>query len=222
MANKTLLNATNEILKRVGIIAGDAGLLTSLTDSARQKSIDTAIQVTNEGIADLYVASNSALPNKQAESTITLVTGTRNYTLATTLVMLRWPLIDRTNNQYITEYPGGYNAMLIGDMEQDDTGLPHWAAIRPTDGALFMDRAPTSVENGRVYTYQYDKDTVLTLLTDTVPFGDEVFRAMVPAWAQLWRRDRQNSFDEPIYRRAVGDASLRLRKLPMRDNYSPR
>lgn len=219
---KTLLNACNEVLKRTGIIAGDAGALTSLTDSARQKSIDRAVQVINEGIDDLYATSNLSLPNKQAESTITLVTGTRNYTLATALVILRWPLIDRTNNQQIHEYAGGYNAILVGDPEQDDTGLPHYAAIRPTDGALFLDRAPSSAENGNIYTYQYDKDTVLDEAADTVPFKDEVFRAMVPAWAQLFRRDQQNDFDQAVYRRAVGNASLRLRQLPVRDSYGPR
>jgi hypothetical protein len=39
------LNAVNEVLKKKGIIAGDSALLTSLTDSARQVSIDLAIQV---------------------------------------------------------------------------------------------------------------------------------------------------------------------------------
>lgn len=222
MANKTLLNACNEILKRTGIIAGDAGLLSSLTDSARQRSIDCAVQVVNEGIDDLYATSNISLPNKQAESTITLVTGTRDYTLAVAMVQLRWPFIDRANNQFIGEYPGGYNAMLIGDMEQDDTGLPHYAAIRPTDNKLFLDRAPTAEENGRVYYYQYDKDTALVSATDTVPFRDEVFRAMVPAWAQLWRRDQQNAFDRPIYQMSIGRAATRLRQLPARDSYSCR
>lgn len=219
---KTLLQSCNEVLKRAGIIAGDAGALTTLTDSARQVAIDRAVQIINEGIDDLYATSNLSLPNKQAESTITLATNTRNYSLASGLVVLRWPLIDRTNNQFIAEYPGGYNAILIADMEQDDTGQPQYAAIRPTDGALFLDKAPTANENGRIYYYQYDKDTVLDEAADTVPFTDEVFRAMVPAWAQLFRRDHQNSFDQPIYRRAVGNASLRLRRLPVRDSYSPR
>lgn len=222
MANKTLLNCCNEILKRTGIIAGDAGLLSSLTDSARQASIDCAVQVVNEGIDDLYATSNISLPNKQAESTITLVTSTQAYTLATDMVQLRWPMIDRAHSQFLSEYPGGYNAMLLGDIELNDTGLPQYAAIRPTDNKLWLDRAPRSEENGRVYYYQYDRDTVLTLLTDNVPFRDEVFRAMIPAWAQLWRRDRQNAFDRAIYQMSIGRAATRLRQLPARDSYSCR
>ncbi len=50
---QTLLQAVNAILKRTAIVAGDAGALTTLTDSARQVSIDQAVQVINEGVAEL-------------------------------------------------------------------------------------------------------------------------------------------------------------------------
>lgn len=219
---KTLLNCVNEVLKRSGFIAGDAGLLTSLTDSARQPAIDQAIQVVNEGIEELYSQSNVALPNEQAEATITLATGTRAYALNSGLVQLRWPFIDRTNNQYLFEYPGGYNMMLIADAEQDDTGLPYYAAIRPTDGYLFLDRAPTSTENGRVYYYQYDKNLSLSTLTDTVPFGDAVFRAMVPAWQQMWKREYRNEFDGEIYKMSMGRAARLMTQKQPRSSWSPR
>lgn len=219
---KTLLNAVNEILTRVGLVGGDAGLLTTLTDSARQVAINQAIQVVNEGTDELYSTSEISLPNKQAESSIVLVTGTRAYSLAAGLVRLRFPLIDKTNTQLIEEYPGGYNAMLLGDMEQDDTGLPHFGAIRPTDGYLHLDRAPSSDEHGRTYTYQYDKDTVMAAAADTVPFKDEVFRAMVPAWVQLWKREARNEFDGELYRQAVGRASRDLTQKQPRKDYCPR
>src|SRR5690606_12032341 len=96
---------------------------------------------------------------EQAEGTITLVDGQQDYALEGDLVLLRWPLIDKTNTQFISEFPGGYNAILLFDPEQDNTGLPHWGAISPVDAKLYLDRKPTSVEAGRVYTYQYDKDT---------------------------------------------------------------
>jgi hypothetical protein len=204
------------------VIAGDAGALVSLTDSARQRPIDIAVQVINEGIDELYTTSQVPLPNEQAEGTVVLLLNTRNYTLASGLVQLRWPMIDKTNTQFLYEYPGGYNAMLLGDPEQDDTGLPYYGAIRPTDGALYLDRAPTSVEVGRTYTYQYDKDVVLSLATDTVPFKDEVFRAMVPAWAQLWKRDMRQEFDGDLYRMNLGRAARVLTQRQPRTDYSPR
>ena len=87
---------------------------------------------------------------------------TRDSALATDLAVIRWPFIDKTNTQFITDYPGGYNQMLIDDPEQDDTGLPMMGAIRPTDCKLYLDRAPTANDAGKVYTYQYDKDTALS------------------------------------------------------------
>lgn len=219
---KTLLNATNEILKRVGLIAGDSGLLTTLTDSARQVAIDVAVQVVNEGIDELYAASNVAKPNGQAESTITLATADRSYALAAGLLRLRWPMVDKTKTQFLFQFPGGYNAMLVADPEQDDAGLPIYAAINPVSGELHLDRAPTSVENGRVYTYQYDKELALSAAVDTVPFKDVVFRAMVPAWVQLWKRERRNEFDGELYRMEMGRAATLMTQIQPRDSWSPR
>lgn len=219
---KTLLNCVNEVLKRTSIIAGDAGLLTTLTDSARQVPIDQTIQVINEGIDELYSVSEVSLPNGQAESAIVLTTGDRSYALAAGVVQLRWPMIDKTNNQTLVEYPGGYNAMLLADTAQDDTGLPHYAAISPVTGSIFLDRAPTSNENGRIYTYQYDKDTELDSAADTVPFSNAVFRAMVPVWVQLLKREMRGEFDQALYSVNLGRASRLLTQKQMRSSYSPR
>jgi len=219
---KTLLNAVNEILKRVGEISGDSAELTSLTVSARQTIIDVAVQVVNEGIDELYTTTNTASPKEQAESTITLVTDDRSYALASDLVQLRWPLIDKTNNQYLWQHPGGYNAILEIDPEQDDDGLPHFAAISPVNEELYLDRIPTATENGRVYTYQYDKDLVLTGQDDTVPFKDIVFRAMVPAWVQLWKRERKGEFDGDLFETSIGRASRLLNQNQPRRSYNPR
>lgn len=219
---KTLLNGVNEVLKRAGIIQGDTGTLTTLSDSARQVHIDLAVQIWNEAMDELYDYSGEQRPNEQAEGTITLATGTRAYTLASDLNKIQWPLIDKTNNQYIWEYEWGYNGLLLLDPEQDNTGLPHWAAISPVDGTLHMDRAPTSVENGNIYTYQYDKDLVVSAAADTFPFKDVVFRAMVPAVKQLWDRDRKRSFDGDIFRRQIGVAASYLTQTHRETTYNPR
>lgn len=219
---KSLLNAVNEILKRASVVAGDAGALTTLTDSARQVDIDQAVQVINEGIDALYVTCELPFPSGQGESTVTLATGTRAYSLASGLLRMRWPLVDKTNTQFIFEYPNGYNALLLLDPEQNDTGTPYFAAIRPTDGMLHMDRAPTATENGRIYTYQYDKNIGLSAASDTVPFNDAVFRAMVPAWVQLWKRERRNEFDTALYRSAFAQAATYLTQATPRTSWLPR
>lgn len=219
---KTLLDAVNEILKRTNVIQGDAAALTSLTDSSHQHDIDIAIQVINEGMDEIYSLSAIPLPKEQAESTFTLVAGTQEYTLATDLIQLRWPLVDKTNSQFMFEFPGGYNQMLILDPEQDDTGLAPWAAISPVNGKLHLSHTPTSQEAGRTYTYQYDKDIGVSSATDTVPFADEVFRAMVPVWVQLWKREMRNEFDKSLYDLGMGRAARLLTEETQRMSYSPR
>lgn len=219
---KTLLDGANEVLKRVGIVSGDGSPLTSLTSSSRQNSVDVAVQVINEGIDDLYATSNVPKPNGQGEGTITLATGDRDYALASGLIRLRFPLVDKTNTQFLFQYPGGYNTILLADPEQDDTGLPQYGAISPVDGELYLDRAPTAENNGRIYTYQYDKELVLTLATDEVPFKNVVFRAMVPVWVQLWKREKRNEFDGDLYRKSVGLAATLLMQIMPRDSYNPR
>lgn len=219
---KTLLNCVNEVLKRVGMITSDAGALSTLTSSALQRDIDIAVQVINEGIVLLYTASHKPMPNEQAESSFTLVEATRAYTLAPDLVQIRWPLIDKTNSQFITKYPGGYQKMLIDDPEQDDTGLPHMGDIRSTDGKLYLDRAPTSEDAGKTYTYQYDKSLLMTAAADTVPFSDDVFAMMVPPWAHLWKRERRQEFDTGVFQTSIGTAAQILTKQQLRTSYSPR
>lgn len=219
---KTLLNAINEILKRVSVIAGDSSVMTSLTDSARQPAIDIAVQVINEAIDRLYYSTNLAMPTGQGEDTITLLLGVRSYPLAADLVRLRYPFIDRVNTQHLFEFAGGYNQMLVFDPEQDDDGLPHFGAISPVNGEFHVDRAPKSDSVGRVYFYQYDKDISLEFATDLFPFTDAVFRALLPAWVQLWKRERRNQFDEVLFTAGLGLAGRLLTKKTIKSSWSPR
>src|SRR5690348_1633262 len=111
--SKTLLDGVNELLKRVRIIdTGNTGVLSSLTSSSVQHNIDVAIQVINEGIDELYTASGKSMPGQSAESTITLATGQREYTLASDLVTLKWPMVDRTNTQYLFQWEDTYEDLL--------------------------------------------------------------------------------------------------------------
>ena len=219
---KTLIDGVNEILKRVNVNAGDAAALTTLVDSSRQHPIDISVQIINEGIDELYSKSHVSLPKSQGESTITLIAAQRSYDLATDLVELLYPLRDKTNTQYLYEYAGGYNMLLDLDPEQNDTGLPTWGVISPVDGKLFLDRAPTANEAGRVYTYQYEKDLALSASSDAMPFSNACFRAMVPAWVQLYKREMKNEFDKPLYETSIGRASRLVTELRQRDSYCPR
>lgn len=220
---KTLLDGVNEILRKKNMVAGDASLLTSLTDSSRQPWIDLARQVINEGIDEIYSIAERPLPNQMVEATFTLVNGTKAYSLPSNLVRLHWPLIDRTNRRFIQQYADGYEGMLLVDLGQTFTGLPLYAAIRASDNMLVMDRTPTSAENGNVYNYQYDKDTVLSSASDAMPFNDIVFRAMVPVWTQLWERQkRTQDYDAVMLKTNLGRAARLLTENQPRETYNPR
>lgn len=221
---KTLLDGINEVLKKAQLLDSDVGLLTTLTDSARQTFIDSAVQALNEVVDELYAALEVSKPMQLAENTITLATNDQDYALQTDLVTLRpeFHLIDETNNHTIYILgDGGYLKIIHGDLQQDDTGLPSCAALRPTDGQLFMDRKPTAVENGRIYKYRYDKDLELTAAADEFPFTNNVFRAVVPAAHELWKRNLHKDFDNAIFAASIGRAARLMTMIPARDSWQP-
>lgn len=220
---KTLLDACNEVLKRVRIVdTSNTSVLTSLTSSSIQHNIDIAVQVINEGIDELYSAIGVSMPGQSAESTITLATGLREYSLAADLITLKWPMVDRTNTQYLFEWSASYEELLAVDPQQNQTGLPIWAMVSPINSKLRVDRACDTGSNGRIYTYEYEKNTALVNAADAIPFNDACFRAMVPAWVQLYKREERNEFDQSLFHQAIGRASRDLREEKPRDNYSAR
>ena len=220
--SKTLLNGVNEVLIQLGYIKGNSGELVSLTDAQRQTSIDQVIQAWNRLLIELYNASDIALPNELAENTITLVTDDRDYVLQTDLVQIRYPLVNQTTGQQLYEYNGGYT-QLFKDQSQpaNYTGQATFATIRPTDGELYLDRIPTSSENGDVYTYQYDKEITLSLAADTFPFTDSVFNVLVSACAELVSRYKKRSFDAGEYSKSLGLGVSLMTKGQQRTSWTP-
>ena len=215
-------------MKKVQLINGETGLLTSLTDTARQAWIDQIVQYVNEGNDELYSSAEMEMPRQLLEGTLTLATNDRDYTLASIFSSVdvdnvRWPFQDQTNGQYISLWRAGYRNLINTQLTPANfTGLPEWGCIRETDGEIYLDRIPTANENGRTYTVWGDKDLEMSLAADEVPYDDDVFRAMVPVWAKLWERDNRNKFDDGAFRLAVGRASRRLNKIPERTDYNPR
>jgi hypothetical protein len=218
-----LLQGVNEVLKRTNSL--DLGSpLTSLTDQSKQGWIDLAVQIWNEMVDQIYTETGTPRPTVLEEDVISLAEGVRTYPLAYDLVRLHFPLHDETNGWFITEYPGGYMSLVTSQPQPENhTGLPLCAAIRPDTGELYLDRIPTENEDELLYKYRYEKDLVLTFATDEFPFSDAVFRALVPAVAQLWKRERKGpeSFDGGVFRQSYGRACRMLRQLPPRESYRP-
>ena len=221
--SKTLLNGVNEVLKKAKLIQGDSGSLSSLTDSGRQVWVDTAVQCWNEVVEELYSTTGKPYPQNLAEATITLVTNTRAYTLASDFNILKWPLLDETNGQYIHEYNGGYIALVNSQpIPADYTGLPIYAAIRPTDGYLYMDHIPTSSENGLIYKYRYLKDISVDAAADIFPFNDAVFRSLVPAVTELFNFYHRKEFSEGMFKSSLGRAARYLSNTAPMESYMQR
>lgn len=185
----SLLNGVNEVMKRVKLIQGDSGELVTLTDSPRQVWIDQFVQIWNEVMEELYSVSDKPMPQELAEDTITLVTDDRDYVLST-FNTLHWPFVDETNGRYI--YETNYDSIWRSQpIPADWTGLPARGAIRETDGQLYLDRIPTSQENGLVYKYRYDKDISMSVAADIFPFKGEVFRALIPVVAEIFKAENR-------------------------------
>lgn len=219
---KTCLDFVNEVLKKAKVINGDSGVLTTLTDSARQLYIDNAVQAINEGMDQLYNITGMQ-PNVMGTDTITLTTSTRTYSLNSALNKLHFPLIDTTNGNYIYEYEGGYQKLFESQpLPSSYTSLPQYAVIRPSDGLLYIDTSPDSTYNGRVYTYNYEKDISISAAADTVPFSDVVFRSMVPAVTEIWKRNQHREFDGGMINVSLSRAASYLMKKSSSDTWNPR
>ena len=218
--SKTLLDGVNDVLQRNGIIDSN-GALGSLTNLGKQLYIDLAVQVWNETVDEVCDMMGVPHPGETGSSTtVTLVAGTREYALPSDLVQIRWPLIDETNGNYIQEYPGGYLAMRADQQIPGDwLGLAYAAAINPTTGYLRLERTPTSTEAGLVYTMIYDKDLIMDAASDTFPFMDSVYRAVMPVVAEMWERKKRNDFNESEYRKQLSRAMSFVNKTVRRTHW---
>lgn len=215
---KTLLNGTNEVLRKVGFITGESGELSSLTDSARQVEIDIVTRNWNTVVSELYSLSGMPHPQEVATSTITLVTGQREYDLPTDLLQIRYPIIYETDQHEVLEYPGGYEQMRKDQLNPADyDGRPNYAVISPITGKLRFDYAPTATENGNGYTLYYDKEILLAVAADEFPFSETVFNHLVNVVAEDWKRDQRREFDTKHRDKHLAIAAkLLLKKQPLK------
>ena len=223
--SKTLLNGVNEVLKRVSVINSNSEL-GSLTESGKQVWIDIAIQVWNEAIDELYATMGTMKPQALATQQITLTTGAGSnvYALTNDIVELIWPFKCIAKNNILTQYPGGWEGLWRDQIDNSDfTGQPRYAAIYPYNASglfsIVIDTFPTSEEVGDIYAYAYKRELVLTDATDTMPFNDTVFRAMVPAVAELWSKEQKKDFDADVFSVSIGRAARLARGIPQRTSW---
>ena len=211
----SFLTAVNETLKRMGEIAGDAGDLSSFTDSARQTTVDVVLQVWNEMIHELY--TYGALVGEIEEDSIILVTDQNDYDFPNDFEALAGKtfqsrcLVNAENNHRIHEYPGGFDQLFCDQPDPTNfTGQPRHFVFNPIVNEFRIDTLPTSGENGNVYKYLYEKRISLTKTTDTFPFSDTVVDAFVPVVAELSRLSTTERSKDPISANAGFKRALRV------------
>lgn len=216
----TLLDGVNDVLKRVQIIKGENGELTSLTRDEIQHEIDVTMMMWNEVIEELYADTSISYPSEMGTGNIVLVTGQREYSLPSDLVAIRYPLMENTNGYYIYEWKPGYEHLKQQQqIPANFEGRANFATINPQNDKLYLDYIPTSAENGLSYELIYDKDISVSGATDPFPFGDAVYRALVPCVAELWKLDQRKEFNAPVYERRMSQASRYLTRKTLNDTY---
>lgn len=202
-ADYTFIVFVNRFLKRVKAIEGDAGEISTFTDSARQHEIDVAQQIINEGIHALY--GLGTFQGEVAIGTITFATGTKDYAVPTDFEGMAgeyWKdrvMISATTGARIYEYVGGYERMFRDQpIPADITGFPNRWALKKVDSTFTFDNTPTSDENGEVVTFLYEKLIQLVATSDTFPVSNTVMDALLPVMAEMYHIDIQGKERNPI------------------------
>lgn len=217
----TALQAVNALFKRTGVVAGDAGAITSFTDTTKQREIDVALQAWNEVIDEAY--SSGQFKGEVDEGSITLVDDSGNtarteYSLASDFEkFVEAPgynspvLVNAAKGYRLFEYPGGYPKMFADQADPTDyTGQPNYFVINPDSGSLRPDTHPESGEEGDVYKYLYEKRLNISSTTDTFPFSDDAVDAMLSPVAELWRVIINREAREGNYARAAFVRGLKV------------
>ena len=233
------IDAVNDVLKRVGVIEGDAGELVTttgtavddeFTDAGRQRQIDVALQVWGEVQKEVY--SLGLFAAEAASATISLVADTREYTVATDFARFAGETYDQrvfrgaTTGLIVKEYPGGYAQMLKDQpVATDYTGDPGFFALSPvTAQTVRLDRDPTADQAGHTYNALYEIRLALTstMATATMALPDDAIESLVPVVAEFWNRTFKEDFDRAIFQNSLVRALGYMTQGQRRDRYGVR
>lgn len=218
----TLLDVVNRCLRRQRLTDSNDEVLTDFTDDRLRVDVDMIIDAVNDTLYYFFDISDFS-PYETTDDTITLVAGTREYATATGFFLLASKhMKNHTDGHTITEYPGGYQGMFEEQhIPNDYVGQPNFWVINPNNGMIRLDTAPEAAQAGDVYTYVYQKQLNMAAHTDTFPFGDEVVRALIPAFVQMYRRENNpEEYDDGMFQSALAMAIAGLHNQPVSATYN--
>jgi hypothetical protein len=217
-AGLTFLDAVNRCLRINGFIRGDTDILTSFNDTnhnATSNICQIAVQSEIQGLM-----ADSLLAYERATGTLTLLTNTRTYALASDFVRLYGDpgfFYDATQNYLILEYAGGEDKLRDDVFTYlTDTGSPNWFYfVQTTVKTVGFYSVPNASFNNRVLSYEYEKSITPSLSTDLMPFqnADEVY-AFCDCAARRFKYLYEGKNDAPVSKDPVWLESMaRLQNL---------
>jgi hypothetical protein len=173
----TFLEAVNRMLRINKVIKGDDDNIASFTETQHAAGVSIAQIAVQAELDDLV--SDKIIAFEKTFGTIVTVDATRSYALPSNFVRLYGEdpfLYDATSKVDIYEYPGGVDALRHEFPEyKTQVGAPQWWYIDPTTTkqiSLFY--IPDTVNAGKTWAFDYEKDVSVVNASDTLPFHTRV------------------------------------------------
>lgn len=158
----------NRVLRLNAIIRGDTDTVATFNDTAHNATLNLAIVAIQDELGDLV--AGKLIPYELASGTVTLVSGTRTYALASDFIRFYGGafFLDSSSSREIFTYPGGRERLQIE--------IPNYKTVQGTPNWWYWEPASTKqvgfyqVPNAAAtYTYDYEKSVMVTNSTDTIP-----------------------------------------------------
>ena len=172
----TFLEAVNRVLRQEAILMGDDDDLTSFTNTQHAATSTLAQIAIQSELATLV--SDGYIPFEEKTATVTLVTSTRTYSLASDFQTFQENFMERVDSggvavgERIFLYPGNESQLrkeFYLYRSNEDTPI-HFYTTGGTAKTVGFSPVPNSDVNGYLYRYYYEGDVNVSLTTDTVPF----------------------------------------------------
>jgi hypothetical protein len=185
------IGGVNRLFRINSIIKGDDDSITTFSDTQHAADIELAKIAIQDELLDLV--ADRLLDYEKASDTISLVTDTRAYALATDFIRFygqRPSFYDSVANIRYYELKGGEDSLKDSDFlyKTNSGGIMGWYWESATTKQVAFYQIPNSTYNGRSLSYDYEKSVLVSNSTDTLPFvTDEEAYSFISCAARRFR-----------------------------------
>lgn len=174
----TFLDVVNRVLRINTVIGADDDDLTSFDDTQHVATLQIAKIAIQSTLTDLV--TDRIIPAEEADGTITVVDGTRAYSLPSGFIrfkgekpfLLKLDSSNNSQNTVINEYPGGEERLRREVLDyREQPGESRWFyQIMSATKQIGLYQVPDSSVDGVSYRFPYETSVYVTLAADTMPF----------------------------------------------------